>query len=85
MREDQRGPVALLDDLGHGEGFAGAGDAEQHLMLFACSEALDQLVDGAGLVSARLIGGDELKVHASILSERRRGSEGALSRCGLRT
>ena len=29
VREDERRAVGLLDDLGHGEGLAGAGDAEQ--------------------------------------------------------
>ena len=29
--EDQRGALQLLDHLGHGEGLAAAGDAEQHL------------------------------------------------------
>jgi hypothetical protein len=32
VREDERGPVAALDDLGHGEGLAGAGDAEEDLV-----------------------------------------------------
>ena len=40
VREDQGGPIGLLDDLGHGEGLAGAGDAEQHLVLLAGGEAL---------------------------------------------
>ena len=35
VREDEGGAVDLLDDLGHGEGLAGAGDAEQDLVLFA--------------------------------------------------
>ena len=43
MRQDQRRAVGLLDDLGHGEGLAGAGDAEQHLVLLARREALHQL------------------------------------------
>ena len=63
VRQNKRGPVGLLNDLGHGEGFAGAGDAEQDLVLFAVGQAAGKLVDGAGLVSARLVGGDELKVH----------------------
>ena len=35
VREDDGGPVGLLDHLRHGEGFAGAGDAEEHLMAVA--------------------------------------------------
>ena len=73
--EDEGGPVGLLDDLGHGEGFAGAGDAEQDLVLFAGAEALHQFVDGAGLVAAGLVAGDELKVHEGIIREERRSGE----------
>jgi hypothetical protein len=39
VREDERGALDLLNDGGHGEGFAGAGDAEQDLVLFAGGEA----------------------------------------------
>jgi hypothetical protein len=53
----------LLDDLGHGEGLAGAGDAEQDLVLVSGVEAGDELGDGAGLVALRLVVGDELEVH----------------------
>ena len=73
--EDERGAVGLLDDLGHGEGLAGAGDAEQDLVLFAGGEAGDELFDGAGLVATGLVGGDELKVHVGILAEERRDGE----------
>jgi len=68
VSQNQRRAIRLLDDLGHGEGFAGAGNAEQHLMFFAVQEPLDELVDGAGLIAARLIMGDELKVHAGIIA-----------------
>ena len=57
------GRLELLDDLGHGEGLAGAGDAEQDLIFFAGGEAGDELGDGAGLVALGLVGGDELEVH----------------------
>ncbi len=63
VREDEGGAVGLLDDLGHGEGLAGAGDAEQDLVLFAGGEAVDELFNGAGLIAAGLVRGDELKVH----------------------
>ena len=43
MREDERGPVGLGDDGGHGEGLAGAGDAEEHLILLAGGEAGEKL------------------------------------------
>ena len=35
VRHHQRGPLLLLDDVGHGEGLARAGHAHEHLVLFA--------------------------------------------------
>jgi hypothetical protein len=61
-RHHQRRPVHLLDDVGHREGLAAAGDAEEDLVSLACLETRDQLGDGAGLVAARLHGGDEAEV-----------------------
>ena len=58
VREDQRRPVGLLDDLRHGESLAGAGDAEQDLVFFSGGEAFDKLVDGSGLVALGGIVGD---------------------------
>jgi hypothetical protein len=63
VREDKRGALQLFDDLGHREGFAGAGDAEEDLIFFACMNAGDEFGDGAGLVALGLVGGRELKVH----------------------
>ncbi len=63
VREDEGGALELLDDLGHGEGLAGAGDAEEDLIFFAGVEAGDELGDGAGLVALGLVGGGELEVH----------------------
>ncbi len=62
--EDEGGAVELLDDLGHGEGLARAGDAEQDLVLLAGGNAGDELVDGAALIAARLVVTDQLKVHS---------------------
>ena len=39
VREDQRGPVQRLDDVGHGEGLARAGDAQQRGMLLPRADA----------------------------------------------
>ena len=39
VRQDQRRAVDRLDDLGHREGLAGPGDAQQHLVLFAFAHA----------------------------------------------
>jgi hypothetical protein len=40
---DQRGAPDLLDGVGHGEGLAAAGDAEQDLRWIAALEAGDEL------------------------------------------
>ena len=58
---DERGPVHLGDHLGHGEGLAGAGDAQQHLALIAPREALHELGNGARLVPLQLEVGDEFE------------------------
>ena len=58
MGEDEGGPVGLLDDLGHGEGLAGAGDAEEDLVFVAGGEAAHELGDGAGLVACGGVVGD---------------------------
>ena len=55
VREDDRGAVELLDHLGHGEGLAGAGDAEEDLIAVAIAEAANELRDGFGLVAAGLV------------------------------
>jgi hypothetical protein len=52
MRQDQRRPAGLLDDLGHGKRFAGAGDSEQHLMLLAVCDSANKLIDGRRLIAA---------------------------------
>ena len=55
VRQDHGRAVLRLDDLGHGEGLAGAGDAEQDLVLFAGRDTADELVDGFGLIAAGLV------------------------------
>ncbi len=52
--ENQRGPLRRLDHLGHGEGLARAGDAEQHLGALVLAHALDQLRDRLRLVALGL-------------------------------
>ena len=49
--QHQRGALHLLDDLGHGVGLAGAGDALEHLFPQAQIHALGQLFDGLRLVA----------------------------------
>ena len=70
--EDEGGTVELFDDLGHGEGFSGAGDAEENLVFFACVDAGDEFGDGTGLVALWLVGGGELEVHICRIVDRGR-------------
>ncbi len=58
MRHHHRGPVGLLDHLGHGVGLARAGDSEQNLVLLAVENAANQGFDGSSLVAARLVVAD---------------------------
>ena len=57
MGDDQDGAVEARGNVGHGEGFAGAGDAHEDLVFFALVEAFDEGVDGGGLVAGGLVGG----------------------------
>ena len=61
--EDEGGAAGELDDLGHGEGLSGAGDAEQDLVGIAVVDAADEGFDGGALVATGLIGGAELVGH----------------------
>ena len=65
VRQDQRRPSGPLDHLGHGERLAGAGDAQQHLVLFAVAHAARQLVDGGLLIAARAVVDHQMKAHDS--------------------
>jgi hypothetical protein len=67
--QDQRRAVGGLDDLGHGEGLARAGHAQQHLVPLARREAAEQFVNRPRLISLRLVAGDELEVHFGIVSQ----------------
>ena len=51
VRHHQRGPVHAGDDLRHGEGLARAGDAEQHLVLVAAVQPVDQLGHSVHLIA----------------------------------
>ena len=61
VRQDQRRPLHRLDHLGHGEGLAAAGDAEQDLVPGLRPEALDQFPDRRRLIPLRLELGGELE------------------------
>jgi hypothetical protein len=48
VADDQRRPIDAGDGVGHGEGFAGAGDAHEGLEFPARGNAGDELVDRLG-------------------------------------
>lgn len=54
--------MGLCDDVGYGECFAGAGHAEECLVFVAGVDAVDELLDGGGLVASGLVWGDELEL-----------------------
>ncbi len=51
VREDERWPAGLLDDVGNAERLAGAGDAQQRLVAVAPVHALYELLDSLRLVA----------------------------------
>ena len=62
MGQHQGGPLDLLDDLGHGEGLARAGDPQQSLLGQPQLHALGQGLNGLRLVAGGLIRGDNVKI-----------------------
>jgi hypothetical protein len=63
VRQHQRRTAQLLDELGHRERLAGAGDAEQHLMLFAVLDARAKVRRWRLLVAFRAVGDGQLEGH----------------------
>ena len=61
-REDEGRALPALDDVGHGERLAGAGDAEQRLLVLPLFEGCDEGVDRLRLVAGGLEVGDDLKL-----------------------
>ena len=55
VRQHNGGTVDLLDYLGHREGFARAGHAQQHLVPVAVVHTADELGNGLGLVATRFV------------------------------
>jgi hypothetical protein len=55
VAEHERGAVHVRDDVRHREGLAGAGRAEQHLVLHAADHAGRELMDRLGLIALRLV------------------------------
>ena len=68
--DDQGRLLHLFDDGCHGEGLAGAGNAQQHLLIHALQHAAGQGIDGLGLVAAGLVGGFQHKFVHTNLHER---------------
>ena len=54
VRHHQRGAIHAVDDLRHAVGLARPGDAEQHLVLVAAVQSVDQLGHGMDLVAGQL-------------------------------
>ena len=66
--QHQGGLLHPLDDLGHGVGLAGAGDAQQGLLLDPQLHAPGEHVDGLGLIAGGRVFAYHLKVaHGSLL------------------
>ena len=68
VREHQRRPVDIGDDVRHRKRLAGARDAEQRLLLEALLNPLRQLRDRFRLIARRLIGRDKLEGPADLLT-----------------
>ena len=64
--EDQGRALGRLDDLGHGEGLAGAGRAEQDLVALARADAFDEFGDRGALVARGLVFGMHLEPLAAL-------------------
>ena len=66
MGHNQRRALQGLDDVGHGEGLARTGDAEQDAVAIAVAEAFEQVTDGLGLIAGGLEVRDNLQRRAFI-------------------
>ena len=63
MRDDQRRPIQLANDVRHCEGLARTGHTEQRLVTIACFDRLQQFRDRLRLVAARFVIGFQLERH----------------------
>ena len=66
VRDDQRRPIELADDIRHRERLSRTGHAEQRLVAIARLDRLQQLRDRLRLVAARLVVRFELKRHRAL-------------------
>ena len=71
VRQNQRRPVRLLNDLRHRESLARPGNPQQHLVLLPSGKPLHNLLDSPRLIPPRLIARHKLKVHDWIIREER--------------
>ncbi len=67
MGHHKRWQLQLLDDVGNGEGFAGAGCAKQHLVAVALFDACDQFFNCLRLISGGFVGGMKFEFHFLIV------------------
>ena len=81
-RQDQGGALGGLDDLGDGEGLAGAGDAEEDLIALGGADAGDEVADGGGLVAGGLVVGLQHEAARAGLGRLVDGLEGAVGDSG---
>jgi hypothetical protein len=79
-REDDRRPADLGDHVGHREGLARAGDAEQRLEREPVVDPLDEPGDRLGLIARRRIRAKELEGRPRVRDE---FTVGRSSRCFL--
>lgn len=63
MRHDNGRAIGRLDDLCHGVGFAGTGDAKQDLVLLTVDDTPSKSVDGGALITLGLVVADEMEIH----------------------
>jgi hypothetical protein len=79
VRDDERRPLHLGDDVGHGEGLARPGDPEEHLGAIPTPQRLGELDDRARLIAGRLELAPQVERHRTSLT-----ADGALH-SGVRT
>ena len=69
-RQNQRRAAQFLDHMGDGEGFARAGDAQQHLIHLTLAHPADQFPNGRRLVAGGREVGNDFKRPAAVLRGR---------------
>ena len=73
MSHDQRGTVGDFNNFGGGVGLARSRDTEQNLVLLAIENASGESLNGLPLVTLGLVNAYQLKVHISIIWDKKRG------------